>query len=126
MFRIIQAAKIGALYVSKTIEFVHFFDSLSQSVYGRNVNQIYLCHDNSINAKYLKEIIVALESEDYEFVSIEDAIKDPAYNQSNVYYKKWGISWFYRWMSDSNIRKEWMKKEPDMSDIERLYNTIAK
>ncbi len=121
-----QAAKIGTLYVSQTIEFVHFFDSLSQAVYGRNVNQIYLCHDNSINAKYLKEIIVALESEDYEFVSIEDAIKDPAYNQSNVYYKKWGISWFYRWMPDSNIRMEWMKKEPDMSDIERLYNTITK
>jgi peptidoglycan/xylan/chitin deacetylase (PgdA/CDA1 family) len=99
-----QAAKIGALYVSKTIEYVHFFDSLSQSIYGRNVNQIYLCHDNSINSKYLKEIIVALESEDYEFVSIKDAIIDPAYNQSNVYYKKWGISWFYRWMTDSNIR----------------------
>jgi peptidoglycan-N-acetylglucosamine deacetylase len=121
-----QAAKIGALYVSTTIACVHYFDSLSQSIYGRNVNQIYLCHDNSINAKYLKEIIVALESEDYEFVSIQDAMKDSAYNQSNVYYKKWGISWFYRWMTDSNIRMEWMKKEPDMSDIESLYNTIAK
>ncbi|MCC7027352.1 MAG: prolyl oligopeptidase family serine peptidase [Saprospiraceae bacterium] len=121
-----QAAKIGALYVSTTIAYVHYFDSLSQSIYGRNVNQIYLCHDNSINAKYLKEIIVALESEDYEFVSIKDAILDSAYNQSNVYYKKWGISWFYRWMTDSNIRKEWMKKEPDISDIETRYNTITK
>lgn len=121
-----QAAKIGALYVSTTIAYVQYFDSLSQSIYGRNVNQIYLCHDNSINAKYLKEIIVALESEDYEFVSIKDAIMDSAYNQSNVYYKKWGISWFYRWMTDSNIRKEWMKKEPDISDIETIYNTITK
>jgi peptidoglycan/xylan/chitin deacetylase (PgdA/CDA1 family) len=121
-----QAAKIGALYVSKTIEYVHFFDSLSQSIYGRNVNQIYLCHDNSINSKYLKEIIVALESEDYEFVSIKDAIIDPAYNQSIVYYKKWGISWFYRWMTDSNIRMKWMKMEPEISDIETLYNTITK
>jgi peptidoglycan/xylan/chitin deacetylase (PgdA/CDA1 family) len=121
-----QAAKIGALYVSTTIAYVHYFDSLSQSIYGRNVNQIYLCHDNSINAKYLKEIIVALESEDYEFVSFKDAIMDSAYNQSNVYYKKWGISWFYRWMTDSNIRKEWMKKEPDISDIETIYNTITK
>ena len=121
-----QAAKIGVLYVSTTIAYVHYFDSLSQSIYGRNVNQIYLCHDNSINAKYLKEIIVALESEDYEFVSIKDAIMDSAYNQSNVYYKKWGISWFYRWMTDSNIRKEWMKKEPDISDIETRYNTITK
>jgi peptidoglycan/xylan/chitin deacetylase (PgdA/CDA1 family) len=120
-----QAAKIGALYVSKTIEYVHFFDSLSQSIYGRNVNQIYLCHDNSINAKYLKEIIVALESEEYEFVSIKDAIMDPAYYQINVYYKKWGVSWFYRWMTDSNTRMKWMKMEPDISNIETLYNTIT-
>jgi len=121
-----QAAKIGALYVSKTIAYIHYFDSLSQSIYGRNVNQIYLCHDNSINAKYLKEIIVVLESEGYEFVSIQDAIKDSVYNQSNVYNKKWGISWFYRWMTDSNTRKEWMVKEPDISDIETIYNTITK
>lgn len=121
-----QAYKIGALYVSKTLERVHFFDSLSQSIYGRSVHQIYLCHDNSINKKYLKEIIYLLESEDYEFVSIKDAIMDSAYNQRNVYFEKWGISWFYRWMSDLNNRKEWMKKEPDMSDIESIYNTISK
>ncbi|MBL0327851.1 MAG: prolyl oligopeptidase family serine peptidase [Bacteroidetes bacterium] len=121
-----EANKIGELYVSKTIEYIHFFDSLSQSIYGRNVNQIYLCHDNSINAKYLIKIIALLELENYEFVSIDEAIKDSAYYQNNNYYKKWGISWFYRWMSDSNKRKEWMKKEPDISDIETIYNTIIK
>ncbi|MEY3420937.1 MAG: hypothetical protein RIR48_1226 [Bacteroidota bacterium] len=121
-----EADKIGALYVSKTLEYIHFFDSLSQSIYGRNINQIYLCHDNSINAKYLIKIIAFLESENYEFVSIDEAIKDPVYSQKNNYYKKWGISWFYRWMSDSHKRIEWMKKEPDISDTEAMYNTIIK
>lgn len=121
-----EAGKIGELYVSKTIEYIHFFDSLSQSIYGRNINHIYLCHDNSINAKYLKKITAFLESENYEFVSIDEAIKDSAYSQNNNYYNKWGISWLYRWMSDSNKRKEWMKKEPDMSDPETLYNTTIK
>lgn len=121
-----EADKIGELYVSKTIAYIHFFDSLSQSIYGRNINQIYLCHDNSINAKYLTQIISILESENYEFVSMDEAMKDSAYCQHNIYYKKWGISWFYRWMSDPNKRMEWMKKEPDISDTETIYNTIIK
>ncbi len=121
-----EADKVAELYVSKTIEYIHFFDSLSQSIYGRTINQIYLCHDNSINAKYLKKIIALLESENYEFVSIAEALKDPAYKQNNNYYKKWGISWFYRWMSDSTKRMEWMKKEPDISSLENRYNTLIK
>jgi peptidoglycan-N-acetylglucosamine deacetylase len=121
-----EADKIGELYVSKTIDYIHFFDSLSISVYGRNINQIYLCHDNSINAKYLKKIITILESENYEFVSIDEAIKDSAYFQNNYYFKKWGISWFYRWMSDSGERMAWMKKEPDISNVETIYNMIVK
>lgn len=121
-----EADKIGELYVSKTIAYIHFFNSLSQSIYGRNINQIYLCHDNSINAKYLTQIISLLESENYEFVSMDEAMKNSAYCQHNIYYKKWGISWFYRWMSDPNKRMEWMKKEPDISDTETIYNTIIK
>ena len=121
-----EAAKIGELYVSKTIDYIHFFDSVSLSIYGRNMNQIYLCHDNSINAKYLKEIIKKLELENYEFVSMEDAMKDPAYEQANNYYKKWGISWIYRWIKDSTKRMDLMKKEPDISEVEKLYNTIVK
>lgn len=121
-----EAAKIGELYVSKTIDYIHFFDSVSLSIYGRNMNQIYLCHDNSINANYLKEIIKKLELENYVFVSMEDAMKDPAYEQANNYYKKWGISWIYRWIKDSTKRMDLMKKEPDISEVEKLYNTIVK
>lgn len=121
-----EAEKIGDFYVSKTIDCIHFYDSISLSIYGRNINQIYLCHDNSINAKYLREIIKKLELENYEFVSMEDAMKDIAYEQANNYYKKWGVSWIYRWIKDSTKRIDLMKKEPDFSEVEMLYNAIVK
>lgn len=122
----VEAEKIGDLYVKKTLDYVHFFDSLSNVKFGRSVNQIFLCHDNSINAKYLKYIIVELKLENFEFVSIENAMTDEVYDLKNNYHKKGGISWFYRWMADSNLRKEWMKKEPDLSNIETIYNAIIK
>lgn len=121
-----EAEKLGELYVRKTLAYVHFFDSLSNAEFGRSMNQILLCHDNSINAKYLKYIIEELKLENAEFVSIENAMSDEVYKLTNNYHKKWGISWFYRWMSDSNLRKERMKQEPDLSDVEHIYDTIVK
>jgi peptidoglycan-N-acetylglucosamine deacetylase len=120
------AAEIGALYVEKTLAYVHFFDSIAQTIYGRHINQIYLCHDNTINTNYLKEIITRLESENYEFVSMDEAMKDAVYYQNDTYYKKWGISWVYRWMSDANERRELRMKEPDISEIEVIYDGLIK
>ncbi len=119
-----KAKEIGQLYVDKTIDYIHFFDSLSYAKYGRKVNQIYLCHDNYLNADYLTTIIDQLKKESFNFISIDEAIQDPAYDQEYKYYKKWGVSWFYRWMSSQKERVKWMKIEPDISKIELLYNTL--
>jgi peptidoglycan/xylan/chitin deacetylase (PgdA/CDA1 family) len=121
-----KATEIGKLYVSKTIDFVHFMDSVSHVNYKRNINQIYLCHDNSINADYLKDIISTLKKEGYEFVTLENALEDPVYSQKNYYYKKWGISWIYRWMSDASERKELIKLEPELNYIEQLNQELIK
>lgn len=119
-----EASTIGENYVSKTIDYIHFFDSLANTIYGRNVNQIYLCHDNAINAKYLKKIVYILSQEGYQFVSLDDAVQDSVYEQENEYFKKWGVSWYYRWMSTQKERRHWMELEPSLSDIETWYNKI--
>lgn len=100
-------------------------DSISKINYKRNINQIYLCHDNSINADYLKDIISALKNEGYEFVTLDKALDDSVYLQKNTYFKKWGVSWIYRWMSDVTLRKEFIKLEPEINYIEQLFNKLT-
>lgn len=124
--KIETATEIGKLYVSKTLDFVHFMDSISHINYNRNISQIYLCHDNSINSDYLKDIISALKKEGYEFVTLKKALEDPVYSQTNQYYKKWGISWIYRWMSDATLRKDFIKLEPEINYIEELFQEFIK
>jgi peptidoglycan/xylan/chitin deacetylase (PgdA/CDA1 family) len=48
----INAKKIGQDYVEKTIEFIDYFEKVSLKYFKRNINQIYLCHDNRINTDY--------------------------------------------------------------------------
>ncbi|PWH87224.1 polysaccharide deacetylase family protein [Brumimicrobium oceani] len=120
-----KAEEIGQLYVEASLDFFHFFDSLSMEKYGRKINQIFLCHDSHLNEAYLVEIIAHLKSKKYNFVSLEEALLDPVYAQKSNYHKAKGISWMYRWMKTEEERKKWMKKEPDISEIEILFKELS-
>ena len=119
-----KAREIGELYVAKTLEYFDFFEDLGEGEYQRDVHQIYLCHDNKINADYLSTIVNELKMRDYEFISLEEALTDTMYNQQDSYYQKWGVSWFYRWIPTQKERVSFMMQEPDMDIILSLYDDI--
>ncbi|KOF03838.1 polysaccharide deacetylase [Roseivirga seohaensis subsp. aquiponti] len=121
-----KAHEVGEAYVNKTIELVTFFDSLASQIYNYPVKHIYLCHDNAINADYLSKIIERLNNENYEIISLEESLTDPIYQQEDTYYKKWGISWLYRWMPTQKERVKWMQQEPDLSEIQSTYDELTK
>jgi peptidoglycan/xylan/chitin deacetylase (PgdA/CDA1 family) len=120
----VQANHIGQNYVDKTLEYFTFFEEIALKKYGRPIKQIYMCHDNNLNAVYLPSIIKQLKSKHYKFISLEKALRDKVYKQEDHYHKKWGISWIYRWMDKQEERNSWMKKEPNTEDIEHLYKLI--
>ncbi len=121
-----KAQEIGDVYVSKTMDQFAFFDSLSLELYGRVANQIYLCHDNRLNADHLHKIVGLLAAQNTQFVSMKEALSDPIYDQTDFYDKKWGVSWFYRWMPMHENRIKWMRQEPDFSAIENLYSELVR
>ncbi|PIE86636.1 MAG: polysaccharide deacetylase [Bacteroidetes bacterium] len=116
-----KAKEIGRMYVAETIRTFAFFDSLMRHQYGRSVNQIYLCHDNKLNEDYLSELLLGLEMEGYAFIDLDEAMRDEVYHQEDNYWKKWGISWCYRWMKPSE-RRSTMMKEPNLGGIEDRYH----
>tara|TARA_R110002049_G_scaffold116643_2_gene269371 strand:+ start:4971 stop:5861 length:891 start_codon:yes stop_codon:yes gene_type:complete len=120
-----KAKAIGEQYVSKTIEFLNFYERMAASIYKRPIQHIYLCHDNAINTDYLEEIITKLKQADYKIISFEESLKDSIYKQKDTYYKKWGISWLYRYMETQEERLKWMKQEPSLSEIENIFNEIS-
>ena len=120
-----EAKKIANAYIDKTLEYFTFFNELSKTQYGRPINHIYLCHDNSLNADYLDVLISKLKEKKYEFISLEEALKDEVYKQPNVYYKKWGVSWLYRWIPEHDKRIQLMQQEPKINDVYNLYQELS-
>lgn len=120
-----EAQKIGESYVNQTLAYFDFFDRLTKEQYGRAVNHIYLCHDNQLNADYLGVIVEKLKAKNYTFVSLTETLQDEIYQQSNLYHKKWGVSWVYRWMAEQKERVELMRQEPESKEIYELYQEIS-
>lgn len=120
-----KAKHIAQTYIDKTLESFDFFREVTQKQYGRNVNQIYLCHDNRLNADYIHVIIQRLINKGYSFASLEKILEDKIYSQSDLYNKKWGISWIYRWMPDHKERIKLMKQEPELSEYYELYKKLT-
>jgi peptidoglycan/xylan/chitin deacetylase (PgdA/CDA1 family) len=118
-----KADSIAKDYVLKTISCFTFYDSISIQKYGKQIKQIYLCHDNKLNADYLPLLVNELKKKNYSFISFEEAMKDPLYHQEVRYFKKWGISWLYRWMLNQQEISVYMKNEPEEA-IYPLYQKI--
>lgn len=92
-----QMARIGADYVRYMEEIFAFFEALSRDLLGREPPQVLLLHANALNAEYLDELVAMVARRGYRFVSLDAALKDPAYRLKDDFVGNRGPSWLERW-----------------------------
>ena len=110
----------GEEYVRHTARMTDFFEMLTKEVIGKPIPHIYLAHVNQLHADYFDELMEMFKNKGYSFISLEEALKDGAYQQPDNYVAANGISWLHRWNNKS--RGEWLKKEPELPErIAVLY-----
>ena len=74
-----------------------YSESLSRTLFGREIPLVLLLHANEINADYLDAILDRLEHRGYRFASLEHALRDSAYRSRDTYVGPVGPSWLIRW-----------------------------
>ena len=84
--------------------FLSFFEAqiaqaeqASVALFGREIPQILMTHANRINADQTPRWLAALERRGYTFVSLDQALSDPAYATRDTHPFREGVSWFTRW-----------------------------
>ena len=85
--------RIGTDYVQYMKEKAAYFDRQTMRLFDRPVNHILLLHANALNAEYLDELIAMYRIAGYAFISQEEALKDPIYQERITRFGDWGISW---------------------------------
>src|SRR5215472_2533778 len=74
-----------------------YFEEASRKLFGHEIPQVFLMHDNEINTETLDEFLGLLEKRGYQFVTLDEALVDPAYATPDRFVGAAGISWIERW-----------------------------
>lgn len=105
-------AEIGKQYIDYMEAKLHYFEKQSLELFGRNISHILLIHANALNGDYLDELAAMLLRNKYSFMSLDEILKDPAYQSEDAYYKSNGISWLHRWAITRGYQKDFFAGEP--------------
>ncbi|MDP8979100.1 MAG: polysaccharide deacetylase family protein [Acidobacteriota bacterium] len=103
------AQRVLDAYVPYMESLFDFFEKRSVEVAGHEIAQVLLIHANGLNAEMLPKLIAMMRSRGYSFVSLEAALRDPAYKLRDGYAGT-GFSWIHRWSKTLGMPP---KGEPD-------------
>lgn len=77
-------------YLEASIE---HYALLSTAVMGRQVPHVALLHANALNYDHIKEVIGSFKRRDFEFISLDSALRDPAYQHMPSASGSWIRGW---------------------------------
>jgi peptidoglycan/xylan/chitin deacetylase (PgdA/CDA1 family) len=72
-------AKLHDTFLSVADRYYGIFRQLSQSIYGRDVKYVLLMHVGAFDARMLPELLALYRAKGVKFISLQDAMSDPAY-----------------------------------------------
>jgi peptidoglycan/xylan/chitin deacetylase (PgdA/CDA1 family) len=72
-------AKLHDSYLAVADQYYRGFRELSQLVYGRDVKYVLLMHVGAFDARMLPELLKLYRSKGVQFISLPNAMSDPAY-----------------------------------------------
>jgi len=89
-------ARLLAAYLENFEARVAFYEERSRALFGREIPQVLLSHANALNARAMPLLLERLEKRGYAFVTLDEALADPAWRSPDGYVGKWGPSWLHR------------------------------
>uniref|UniRef100_Q01WL2 Polysaccharide deacetylase n=1 Tax=Solibacter usitatus (strain Ellin6076) TaxID=234267 RepID=Q01WL2_SOLUE len=104
------AIRVRETYLAYMESIFDFFEQRTREVVGRDIPQTLLIHASRLNADAMPALLAMMRRRGYQFVSLEDALKDSAYSLPNEYFGTGGFSWIHRWSRTKGMSN---KGEPD-------------
>lgn len=99
-------------YVPYMLNKLDYFEQQSIKLLGRNVAQTWLLHANELNAVSYADLVAATRRRGYRFITLDEAMQDPAYRRPDGYTGRYGVSWLHRWAMAEHRPKDFYAGEP--------------
>lgn len=108
--------KIAVDYINYMRDKLKYWEEQSTALFGRNISHVFLIHANPLNADYYDELCNMIREKKYEFVTLDEALKDEAYQSEDKFIKNNGISWIHRWAITQGKKKDFFGNEPEVPE----------
>lgn len=115
--------RVAAAYVPYMETVFAHFEGLSRQFLGYELPQVLLLHANELNADLLPDLVLMLRSRTYTFVSLDQALEDPAYRLPEVLAAR-GLSWLHRWMLAKGLTMQPEPLEPLF--VREMFNAVQR
>jgi len=89
--------RVRIAYLAHTTDELDYAEDLTLSSFHREIPQILFLHANVLNAETLDEVLRLIETRGYRFISLDDALRDPAYKTLDAFVGRSALSWLDRW-----------------------------
>jgi hypothetical protein len=108
-----SAKRLRAAYLAYTSEEIDYYADLNTQVLGYESPQIMLLHDSKLNADVIDQVLSLFVAKGYHFVTLEEAERDPIYQEPDAFVSKYGMMWGYRWAREKHVEVNGnLEKEP--------------
>ncbi len=108
--------QVGDAYVPYMEKKVDYWELQSMKLFGREIPQTLLIHANFINSDYFDDLVAMFKRRGYDFVDLDTALKDEAFDLPDTYIGGAGISWLHRWALERG-RENVLPDEPKVPDF---------
>ncbi|WAS98058.1 polysaccharide deacetylase family protein [Nannocystis punicea] len=105
--------RVGEAFVASMAAALKFHEEATTALFGRPIRHVLLLHANEINAAYFDEIVAIYRGRGYRFITLDEALTDPAYREPDHFTGRSGVSWLYRWDWTRGRKQVDWKAEPE-------------
>ena len=105
------AQRIRSAYLPYTLERWKAAEQQSRDLFGREIRQILMVHANTLNADAFGDVAEMMRKRGYKFITIDEALEDPAYSRPDSYDGHVGVTWLYRWAAEMGKQKSYGSSE---------------
>ncbi len=119
-----EAARIRDIYLAYTDRSITWYRRASQALFGRDIAYVMLLHDTRLNADCFEGLAAILKRQNLHPITLDRAMRDPAYQTADNYSGKDGIEWMERWSDTLHKELPWDDYEDVPKGIVKEYNRL--